>query len=160
MEEFKFHKALKVKFREGVTLDVTFSDGCVKRYDMSRLFDKYPQLKALEDRALFESGKLDKYGITWNDDLDIEAESIYDFGKTVRKLKPFRNLDIGEAVAHARLMTEMNQAQLAEKVGMDQSDISKIERGVSNPSIKTLRKLADALECELVLKFEPKAQKE
>ena len=69
-----FHKAIGLAYGEGTTLELTFQDGKVKRYDMSALFGKYPQLEALKDRALFTSGKLlGSYGICWNDDLDIEA---------------------------------------------------------------------------------------
>lgn len=83
-----FHKAIDLKMLEGTALEVTFQDGVVKRYDMSVLFPKYPQLKALEDRSLFLSGKLmGAYGIVWNDDLDIEAETVYEEGKTVRENK-------------------------------------------------------------------------
>ena len=53
-----FHKAIDLKFLDGTALAVTFQDGKVKRYDMRCLFSKYPQLKALEDRELFLSGKL------------------------------------------------------------------------------------------------------
>ena len=46
----------------------------------------YPQLKALQDRSLFLSAKMvGAYGIVWNDDLDIETETIYEGGKTVHK---------------------------------------------------------------------------
>ena len=155
MKELKLHKAVMFKYRDNVTMDVTFADGYVKRYDMSAMFGKYPQLRALEDRDLFVSGKLFSYGIIWNDELDFETESIYENGRTIRKLKPFPNTDIGETVAYARLERNISQAQLAEKADMDQSDISKIERGVYNPSVKTLRKLADALDCKLVVRFEP-----
>ena len=83
-----FHRAIDFKLLEGTALEVTFQDGMVKRYDMSALFSKYPQLKALEDRTLFLSGKLmGAYGIRWNDDLDIETETIYEEGETVREEK-------------------------------------------------------------------------
>ena len=79
-----FHKAIDLKFLTGTTLEVTFQDGAVKEYDMRALFSKYPQLKALENRDLFLSGKLiGAYGIIWNDDLDLETETIYEEGKTV-----------------------------------------------------------------------------
>ena len=83
-----FHKAINLEFKEGTTLEVTFQNGDVKRYDMSTLFNKYPQLRALEDRDLFLSGKLvGMLGIIWNDDLDISVESIYECGELVRKEK-------------------------------------------------------------------------
>ena len=53
-----FHKSIDVKFLEGTSLEVTFQNGIIKKYDMSLLFEKYPQLKALENRDLFLSGKL------------------------------------------------------------------------------------------------------
>ena len=98
-----FHKAIKLEYREGTTLELTFSDGKVKRYDMSALFGKYPQLTALKDRTLFTSGKLlGPYGIVWNDDLDIEAETVYEDGETVREEKPAAFVMVGNAVAAAR----------------------------------------------------------
>ena len=79
-----FHKVIKLEYRGGTTLELTFEDGKVKRYDISVLFDKYPQLEALKNRKLFTSGKLiGSYGIVWNDDLDIEAETIYKDGENV-----------------------------------------------------------------------------
>ena len=42
-----FHKAIDLKLLEGTSLEVSFQDGVVKRYDMSVLFSKYPQLKQL-----------------------------------------------------------------------------------------------------------------
>ena len=72
-----FHKATDMRFLDGPAMEVVFPDGKVKRYVMASLFGKYPQLQALEDRELFLSGKLmGAYGIMWNDDLDIETETI------------------------------------------------------------------------------------
>ena len=86
-----FHKALDLKIGEGTSLEVRFQDGRIKRYDMAALFGKYPQLRALEDRNLFLSGRLmGAYGIVWNDDLDIEAETIYEDGETIRTEKHLR----------------------------------------------------------------------
>ena len=141
-----FHKAIELSFGEGTSLEVRFQDGKVKRYDMASLFDKYPQLRALEDRNLFLSGKLmGAYGIVWNDDLDIEAETIYEDGKTIRTEKPVIENPAARAVAAARAVSGLSQKQLAQMTGIDQSDISKIERGTANPSISTLERIAKAL---------------
>lgn len=79
-----FHKATNLSFKDGTSFELTFEDGCVKSYDISRLFGKYPQLEALKDRSLFLEGRLSGgYGIIWNDDLDIEAETVYEDGVTV-----------------------------------------------------------------------------
>ncbi len=141
-----FHKASDLKFGEGTSLEVRFQDGTVKRYDMASLFDKYPQLRALENRELFLSGKLmGAYGIVWNDDLDIEAETIYEDGRTVRREKPAADNPAAGAVAAARALSGISQKQLSQMTGIDQSDISRIERGTANPSISTLERIAAAL---------------
>lgn len=147
-----FHKAIDLMFKEGTSLELTFQDGKVKAYDMSALFEKYPQLCALKDRDLFLSGKLlGAYGISWNDDLDIEAETIYEDGKTVRTVKPASNIMAGDAVAAARARKGLSQKELSIMTGIDQSDISKIERGTANPSIGTLNRIAEALDAKLVI---------
>ena len=141
-----FHKAIDLKFLEGTALEVTFQDGIVKHYDMSMLFSKYPQLRALEDRSLFLAGKLmGAYGIMWNDDLDIEVETIYEDGDTVRKDIITFNQIAANAVLSARAAAGISQKRLAALTGIDQSDISKIERGVANPSVATLDRIAKAL---------------
>ena len=113
---------------------------------MASLFSKYPQLRALEDRDLFLSGQLmEAYGIMWNDDLDSEAETVYEDGLTIREEQPAANQAAASAVASARALSGMSQKQLAAATGIDQSDISKIERGVANPSVSTLERIAKAL---------------
>ena len=141
-----FHKAIDLQFCKGTCLRVMFQDGCIKEYDMSSLFEKYPSLRALEDRELFLSGRLmGYYGIVWNDKLDIEVESIYEHGKLIKKGKPAPNVEIGRMIAEARSQCNISQKELAVASGIDQSDISKIERGISNPTIGTLKRLADAM---------------
>ena len=78
--------ATNIRFLEDVTIEMTFQDGKVVRYDMSKMFAKYPQLEELRrNRKLFESGHLDVGGfaIIWNDDLDFDASSIYEDGEVV-----------------------------------------------------------------------------
>ena len=141
-----FHKALDLHFLEGTALEVTFQTGGVKRYDMCALFPKYPQLRALENRDLFLSGKLmGAYGIMWNDDLDIETETIFEDGETIRTELIPHHAASAHAVAAARAAAGISQKQLASLTGIDQSDISKIERGTANPSVATLERIAAAL---------------
>lgn len=141
-----FHKASKLSFGEGTVLELTFQNGEVKAYDMAVLFSKYPQLEALRDRDLFLQGKLmGSYGIIWNDELDIEAETIYEDGVTIRHQAVAANDLAASAVLSARAKAGMSQSELAEKTGIDQSDISKIERGLANPSVVTLSRLAEAM---------------
>ena len=150
-----FHKAVKLCFKEGTTLELTFQDGKVKRYDVSALFGKYPQLCALKDRKLFLSGKLTGfYGIIWNDALDLEAETVYQSGTTVfvenTAVKPAAIM-AGNAVYAARAKKGMSQKELSIITRIDQSDLSKIERGIANPSVNTLSRIAEALDAKLLI---------
>ncbi len=141
-----FHKAIDIEYKEGTTLQVSFQDGAVKEYDVSALFVKYPQMRQLEDRELFLSGRLSGfYGIIWNDELDIETETIYESGRTVRQGPEAPGIKVGDVVLAARAKAEMTQKELSAITGIDQSDISKIERGVANPTVATLERIAHAM---------------
>jgi len=150
-----FHKAISLSLKEGTALEVTFQSGEVKHYDMSALFQKYPQLKALEDRDLFLKGKLmGNYGIIWNEELDIEVETIYEDGQLVNIETLPAVMIIANAIFEARVRTGMSQKDLSAATGIDQSDISKIERGAANPTLGTLSRIADALGTRLVVSLE------
>ncbi len=45
----------------------------------------------------------------------------------------------------------LTQSQLAERRGMDQADISRIERGSTSPTTRILQRIADALDADLRL---------
>ena len=61
-----------------------------------------------------------------------------------------------QALIDARRIAGMTQKQLSERTGITQSDISKLENGNSNPSIKTLKKLANGMNMDLKIEFVPK----
>ncbi|MBR0139281.1 MAG: helix-turn-helix domain-containing protein [Firmicutes bacterium] len=141
-----FHRAEKLEFKDGTVIELSFEDGKVKEFDMASLTGKYPQLKALEDRELFESGRLEgPYGVVWNDELDVEAETVYAEGTTVRIEKRAERKMTGRAVVLARARRSMTQSELAAAAGINQSDLSRIEKGLGNPSIATLARIAKAL---------------
>ncbi len=58
-----------------------------------------------------------------------------------------------QAMITARQKTGMTQKQLAERTGIHQSDISKLERGHGNPSLRTLIRLAEGLGMKLKVEF-------
>ena len=47
----------------------------------------------------------------------------------------------------------MSQLELSRKSGITQADLSRIENGNANPSIRTLKRIAAALSCELNVSF-------
>jgi XRE family transcriptional regulator, regulator of sulfur utilization len=54
-------------------------------------------------------------------------------------------------VVQLREARGLTQVQLAELSGVDQADISRIERGSAFPNEKTLLRIADALDADLTL---------
>ncbi len=60
-----------------------------------------------------------------------------------------------KAVLDARLSNNLSQSELATISGINQSEISKIESGTRNPSIKILRKIANAMNMHIEIKFVP-----
>lgn len=62
-------------------------------------------------------------------------------------------LSIMQAVIDARKESGLTQQQLAERAGISQADISKLENGNANPSLKTLQRLASAMDKKLKISF-------
>lgn len=61
--------------------------------------------------------------------------------------------ELCQLIINTRISVDMTQNQLAEKSGVSQSNISKIENGSYRPSVATLKKIADALGKRLVIDF-------
>lgn len=147
----------KVKAKENFIISAVFINGVIKEYDMKTLFKDIPQFQDFENiPGLFEHVQVDVggYGISWNDELDLAANEIWANGIVVGK----EEVEIAEMVAseimRARASVGMTQKQLSEVTGVDQSDISRIERGLANPSLSTLKKLADGMKLKLLIEFE------
>ena len=140
--------AIDLKLLEDVILEMTFQDGKVIRYDISRMFNKYPQFKELRNnRKLFLSGQLDVggYAVVWNDKLDFDATSIYYDGEVVGQVETPLALQLGFLLAKTRDEMNVTQVELSKKAHIDQGDISKIERGIGNPTLAKINKLFKAL---------------
>ncbi|HNX76707.1 MAG TPA: helix-turn-helix transcriptional regulator [Candidatus Rifleibacterium sp.] len=60
-----------------------------------------------------------------------------------------------QAMIDARKETGLTQKELSERTGITQADISKLENGNANPSLRTLRRLAKGLGMKLKLEFLP-----
>jgi ribosome-binding protein aMBF1 (putative translation factor) len=68
-----------------------------------------------------------------------------------------RGYELGQAVRARRLEIGMSQTELAERAGMTQSAVSRLEAGGSVPTIGVLERLAAALSADLVVALTPKA---
>ena len=60
-----------------------------------------------------------------------------------------------QALIDARRLSGLTQKQLSEKTGITQPDISKLENGNGNPSLRTLKRLADGIGMKIRLEFLP-----
>ena len=60
-----------------------------------------------------------------------------------------------QALIDARKKLGLTQQELARRTHINQADISKIEKGNSNPSLNTLKKLAKGMNMRLQIKFVP-----
>ena len=63
---------------------------------------------------------------------------------------------IAAEVAERRLALSLSQSDLARLVGTTQSAIARLERGGRPPRIDTLLRIANALDCELVVRLRPR----
>ena len=90
---------------------------------------------------------------TFNDMLDKQMQN-EDFRKEYEAIQP--EMDVIRAVVEARTSQNLTQKELAERSGVNQADISKIENGTRNPSLNLLKRLADGMGMALKIEFVPK----
>lgn len=77
------------------------------------------------------------------------------FKKEYEALEP--EYEIISSLIDARKFNNVTQKQLSEATGIVQSDISKIENGSANPTLKLLQRLAEGLNMSLKVEFVPKS---
>ncbi len=59
------------------------------------------------------------------------------------------------AILDARKETGLTQKELSKRTGIAQGDISKLENGSANPSLRTLQRLAAGMDMQLKVDFIP-----
>lgn len=74
-----------------------------------------------------------------------------EFEKEYKALAP--EFEIVRQIIKARMEQNLIQKELADKIGIKQSNISRLESGKYNPSVEFLQKLADGLGKELHIEF-------
>lgn len=151
------HRIVKVKALEKYKVLVVFQNGMEKQYNMCQMFSIIPKFKDLQtETGLFEQVVVDigGYGISWNDELDLSAEEIWENGVATGKIHELGiQTLVGEKLTSARELVGMKQIELMKATGIYQGDISKIERGLANPSLLTLERLAEGLGMKLNIEF-------
>lgn len=77
---------------------------------------------------------------------ELEAEARAEGPDAVAELEAFRlHFSLARQLAAQRRALHLTQKQLAEMTGIDQAEISRIERGQGNPTTATLGTLTRAL---------------
>ena len=77
-----------------------------------------------------------------------------EFRKEYEAIQP--EMDVIRAIVDARTYQNLTQKELAERTGINQADISKLENGTRNPSVNLLKRLADGMGMALRIEFVPK----
>ncbi len=89
--------------------------------------------------------------ITWK---DFRKELLADpeVAKEVKRLEP--EYQLANSLIAARVKRKLTQVQLAKKAKTNQASISRLEWASSKPSLSLLRKIASALDANLITRFE------
>ena len=87
---------------------------------------------------------------------EYKEKRLYDpeFSQAYFEAQP--EMNVIRAMIDARISLNMSQKELAEKTGIAQTEISKLESGKRNPSIKLLQRLAAGMGMVLKVTFVPK----
>lgn len=76
------------------------------------------------------------------------------FAQAYAEVQP--EMSVIRAIIDARLSQNMTQKELAERTGIAQAEISRLEKGSRNPSVKLLQRLAEGMGMVLNISFTPK----
>lgn len=83
---------------------------------------------------------------------ELESEAEAESPEAVAELEAFRlHFSLARQLAARRREQHLTQKQLAELSGIDQAEISRIERGQANPTTATLSALTRALAVDVQL---------
>ena len=77
-----------------------------------------------------------------------------EFKREYENIQP--EMNVIRALVEARNSQNLTQKKLAERTGINQADISKLENGTRNPSINLLKRLAEGMDMVLKIEFVPK----
>lgn len=91
--------------------------------------------------------------ITFNEYLNEQMKDPA-FRSEYEALEP--EFNIIQAMIDARKKQNMTQKQLADRTGIAQADISRLENGNANPTLKMLQRLADGMDMNVKVEFVPK----
>jgi len=77
-----------------------------------------------------------------------------DFAREYKALEP--EYQVAASLIRLRLKQGLTQEQLAKAINTKQASIARLESGVRLPSLSMVRKVADALDADVVIKLKPR----
>lgn len=80
-----FQKIKEIIIKDNFIIIAKFENGKLKKYDFSKIISTKEVFKDLKNEQIFKMAKLDPggYGISWNENLDIASEEIWENGTTI-----------------------------------------------------------------------------
>ena len=150
------HRVQSVSMIDQNILQAIFIGGEVIQYDLRKMLSILPQFQEIINNPSLASkvhADTGGYGVSWSDDLDLDSETIWEDGVFIRIESVDPSLALASSLARAREYAMLTQKQLSEKTGIYQSDISKLERGNANPSLRTLQRLAAGMGMNIRIEF-------
>ena len=143
------HKIKTVKALRGFLLWIEFRDGTETLYDVSKLFDAIPAFRSFENTpGLFEQAKTDigGYGVSWNDDLDLDADELYINGEKLKNAHDF--IPGCPCPTCGQMIRRKSEAQKAASIANLSKRKSKGGRPI-NPDSKRQQRLKQKTEMEI-----------
>lgn len=152
-------EAIKIIKLEHPFIFVLYADGVCKKYDVTQYAPTIEHYDQLKNVSFFQQAKLDApYTIYFNDDVDLDCDTVYEEGLTVESPENAFELCLGYEIKIARISKNLTQKRLSELTGIAQADISKLEKGLLNPSIKLIKRITDAIGKKLEIKITPRTK--
>lgn len=90
-------------------------------------------------------------------DIDRELRRDPEYEGALAELAPYEA--IARQLVSFRIENGLSQAELARRCGVSQPAIARLERGEHEPKLATLRRVAHALDADLVLDFSFRSKK-
>lgn len=77
-----FYKIKNIIPKENLIIIAEFKNGIKKQYDMKKLLNKFEVFKTLNNKDIFNNVVVDAggYGISWNENIDLSSEEIWENG--------------------------------------------------------------------------------
>lgn len=163
-----YPKVKEVKALENWKLSVLFVNKIKKIYDISPLFEEFPDIfdPLKQNPSIFPHVSVDcgGYAVAWNDEIDIPESELWENGVEVPEPIGDSWDDVGadiftpEEIAESDLRVDLicaliearnnqgiTQKKLEELSGVKQPVIARMEKGKSNPQIDTVLKILKPL---------------